>query len=44
MLIFLVGAEAAMEEGWMLTVVTVILWDVLFLLVDRLLGLPLKKR
>ena len=43
-LIFLVGAEGAMEEGWLLTVVTVILWDVLFLLVDRLLGLPLKKR
>ena len=43
-LIFLVGAEAAMEEGWLLTVVTVILWDALFLLVDRLLGLPLKKR
>ena len=33
-LIFLVGAEAAMEEGWLLTAVTVILWDVLFLLVD----------
>ena len=43
-LIFLVGAETAMEEGWLLTVVTVILWDVLFLLVDRLLGLPMKKR
>jgi hypothetical protein len=43
-LIFLVGAEGAMEEGWLLTVVTVILWDALFLLVDRLLGLPLKKR
>ena len=44
LLIFLVGAEGAMEEGWLLTVVTVILWDVLFLLVDRLLGLPMKKR
>ena len=43
-LIFLVGAAGAMEEGWLLTAVTVILWDVLFLLVDRLLGLPLKKR
>ena len=43
-LIFLVGAEAAMEEGWLLTAVTVILWDALFLMVDRLLGLPLKKQ
>ena len=44
LLIFLVGAEGAMEEGWLLTAVTVILWDVLFLLVDRLLGFPMKKR
>ena len=44
LLIFLVGAEGAMEEGWLLTAVTVLLWDVLFLLVDRLLGLPMKKR
>lgn len=43
-LLFVMGAGAAMEEGWVLTVVTIILWDVLFLLVDRLLGLPLKKR
>ena len=44
LLIFLVGAEGVMEEGWLLTAVTVVLWDVLFLLVDRLLGLPMKKR
>ena len=43
-LIFLVGVEGALEEGWLLMAVTVILWDVLFLLVDRLLGLPMKKR
>ena len=43
-LLLVMGAEAAMSEGWLLTAVTVILWDVLFLLVDRLLGLPLKKR
>jgi hypothetical protein len=44
MLLAIMGAQAAMTEGWLMTVVTVILWDVLFLLVDRLLGVPLKKR
>ena len=43
-LLLVMGVGAAMNEGWLLTAVTVILWDVLFLLVDRLLGLPLKKR
>jgi hypothetical protein len=43
-LLFVMGAGAAMEEGWMMTAVTVILWDVLFLLVDRLLALPIRKR
>lgn len=42
-LLFVMGAGAAMAEGWLLTAVTVLLWDVLFLLVDRLLGVPLKK-
>ena len=42
-LLFVMGAGAA-TEGVVLTVVTVLLWDVLFLLVDRLLGLPLRKR
>lgn len=37
-LLSLMGAGGAMEEGWLLTAVTVLLWDVLFLLVDRLLG------
>ena len=43
-LLLVMGAGGAMEEGWLLTAVTVCLWDALFLLVDRLLGVPLKKR
>lgn len=43
-LLLVMGAGAAMTEGWLLTAVTVLLWDVLFLLVDRLLGVPMKKR
>ena len=43
-LLLVMGAGAAMGEGWVLTAVTVLLWDVLFLLVDRLLGVPMKKR
>lgn len=43
-LLLIMGAGAAMDDGWLLTAVTVILWDVLFLLVDRLLGFPLRKR
>ena len=43
-LLLVMGAGAAMDEGWLLTLVTILLWDVLFLLVDRLLGVPLKKR
>lgn len=43
-LLAVMGAAAAMSEGWLLTAVTVLMWDILFLLVDRLLGLPLKKR
>ena len=39
MLLLVMGVGAAMNEGWLLTAVTVILWDVLFLLVDRLLGI-----
>ena len=44
MLLLVMGAGAAMEEGWFLTALTVLMWDVLFLMVDRLLGLPMKKR
>lgn len=43
-LLFVVGASAAMAEGWLLTAVTILMWDILFLLVDRLLGLPVKKQ
>ena len=43
-LLVVMGAGAAMTEGWLLTAVTVLLWDVLFLLVDYLLGVPMKKR
>lgn len=43
-LLLVMGAGAAMAEGWLLTAVTVLLWDVLFLLVDRLLGMPMRKR
>ena len=44
MLLLVMGAGEAMAEGWLLTAVTVLLWDVLFLLVDRILGRPLNKR
>ena len=43
-LLLVMGAEAAMTGGWIVTAVTVLLWDVLFLLTDRLLGVPMKKR
>ena len=43
-LLLVMGAGAAMNEGWIITVVTVLLWDGLFLLTDRLLGAPMKKR
>lgn len=43
-LLFVMGAGAAMSEGWVMTAVTVLLWDVLFLLVDHLLGAPVKTR
>jgi len=44
LLLAVLGAGAAMNEGWLLTAVTILLWDVLFLLVDRLLGVPMKRR
>ena len=43
-LLTVMGAAAAMAEGWLLTAVTILMWDILFLLVDRLLGMPVKKR
>ena len=44
LLLLVMGAGAAMEEGWFLMALTVLMWDLLFLLVDRLLGMPPKKR
>ena len=44
LLLLVMGAGAAMTEGWLLTAVTVFLGDLLFLLTDRLLGVPMKKR
>lgn len=43
-LLLVVGVGAAMTEGWIMTAVTVLMWDVLFLLVDRILGAPVRKR
>lgn len=43
-LLAIMGAAAAMTEGWLLTAVTILMWDILFLLVDRLLGMPTRKR
>ena len=42
--LLVMGAGAAMTEGWLLTAVTVLLWDVLFLTLDRMLGAPVRKR
>lgn len=43
-LLVIVGAGAAMTGGWLLTAATLVMWDVLFVLVDRLLGLPVRRR
>lgn len=43
-LLFVMGAQAAMDEGWLMTAMMVLAWDVLFVLVDRLLGTPMRKR
>ena len=42
-LLYVLGA-AAVSGGWWMIAATVILWDVLFLLVDRMLGQPVRKR
>lgn len=44
MLLLVMGAEAAMGEGWLMTAVTVILWDVLFMRLDWMLGAPVRKK
>ena len=43
-LLLVMGAAAAMAEGWLLTAVTVILWDVLFMRLDWMLGAPVRKK
>ena len=43
-LLLVMGAEAAMGEGWLLTALTVILWDVLFMRLDWMLGAPVRKK
>ena len=43
-LLLLMGVAAAMGEGWFMTAVTVVLWDAMFLMVDRMLGAPIRKR
>ena len=47
LLMMVMGVDAVMAEYegavWLL-VLTVVLWDVLFLLVDRLLGMRFRKR
>ena len=44
LLLLIMGAGAAMGEGWLMTVITVLLWDVLFMTLDHMLGAPIKKR
>lgn len=43
-LLVIMGVEAAMGEGWLLIAVSVILWDVLFMRLDWMLGAPVRKR
>ena len=44
LLLFVMGVEAAMGEGWLMVAVTVLLWDVLFMRLDWMLGAPVRKR
>ena len=44
LLLLVMGAGAALEEGWLMTLITVVLWDVLFMTLDYMLGMPVKKR
>ena len=43
-LLLVMGAPAAMGEGWLLTAITVVLWDAMFLMTDRILSAPIKSR
>lgn len=44
LLLLVMGVGAAMKEGWLMTLITVLLWDVLFMTLDYMLGAPVKKR
>ena len=44
MLLLVMGVAAVVTEGWLITVVTVLLWDVMFLMTDRILSAPIKRR
>ena len=44
MLLLVMGAAGVITEGWLITVVTVLLWDVMFLMTDRILSAPIKRR
>ena len=44
LLLLVMGVGAALGEGWLLVVISVILWDVLFMRLDYMLGAPVRKR
>ena len=44
LLLLVMGVEAAIGEGWRLIAVAVLLWDVLFMRLDYMLGAPVRKR
>ena len=44
LLLLVMGVEAAIGEGWLLIAVSVLLWDVLFMRLDYMLGAPVRKR
>jgi hypothetical protein len=44
LLFILMGVEAALGEGWLMIALSVILWDVLFMRLDWMLGAPVRKR
>lgn len=43
-LLVIMGVEAALGEGWLLVAISVLLWDVLFMRLDYMLGAPVRKR
>ena len=44
LLLVVMGVEAALGEGWLLIAISVLLWDVLFMRLDWMLGAPARKR